>query len=63
MPFELKDVTRDRAALDVFLKSGFLLPPVVVIDGIPVQGFQPDRMEELLWRRERQTGDEPASPK
>lgn len=46
--YELRDVTRDAAALRAFLALGLPLPPVTVVDGVPVQGYQPDRLEELL---------------
>ncbi len=46
--YELRDVTRDEAALREFLALGLPLPPVTVVDGVPVQGFQPQRLEELL---------------
>lgn len=57
--YTLKDVRRDDVALREFLETGLLLPPLVVIDSEIVQGFQPDRMEELLLaaeERERQAG-------
>jgi len=60
--FELKDVRRDAEALREFLASGALLPPVVVIDGEVVQGFQPERMEALLLAaEERESGESPQS--
>ena len=48
MPYELRDVTRDEQALREFLALGLPLPPVTVIDGVPVQGYQPGWLEELL---------------
>ncbi len=30
------------------LRAGFKLPPVLVIDGIAVEGYQPERIDELL---------------
>ena len=50
--YELKDVTRDPQALREFLATGCLLPPLVVIDGQLLPGFQPQRMEELLLAAE-----------
>ncbi len=46
--YELKDVTRDRQALAEFVEAGFLLPPVTVVDGVAVRGYDPDRLDELL---------------
>ena len=51
VPYVLKDVNADPAAREEFLRAGFKLPPVLVIDGAVVEGFQPDRIEELLARR------------
>ena len=47
-PYELRDVTTDAAALRAFLALGLPLPPVTVVDGVPVQGYQPACLEELL---------------
>ena len=46
--YELRDVTHDEQALHEFLALGLPLPPVTVVDGVPVQGYQPERLEELL---------------
>ena len=46
--FELRDLNSDAAARAEFLRRGFLLPPVTVIGGVAVAGFQPERLEELL---------------
>ena len=46
--YELRDVTHDERALREFLALGLPLPPVTVVDGVPVQGYQPGRLEELL---------------
>ena len=48
VPYELRDVTHDEQALREFLALGLPLPPVTVVDGVPVQGYQPGRLEELL---------------
>jgi glutaredoxin len=48
--FELKDLNEDSAAREAFRRAGYRLPPVVVIDGVAVEGFQPDRIDELLER-------------
>ena len=44
----MHDVSRDAAARDEFLRRGYRLPPVVVIDGVAVEGFQPERIEALI---------------
>ncbi|HZQ34776.1 MAG TPA: glutaredoxin family protein [Dehalococcoidia bacterium] len=46
--FVVRDVTRDSAALDEFLRRGFRLPPVVVIDDQAIEGFAPQRIEAAL---------------
>ncbi len=46
--YELRDVTRDERSLREFLALGLPLPPVTVVDGVPVQGYQPARLEALL---------------
>lgn len=46
--YELRNVAMDERALREFLALGLPLPPVTVVDGVPVQGFQPERLEELL---------------
>jgi len=46
--YELRDVTRDEQSLREFLALGLPLPPVTVVDGVPVQGYQPALLEELL---------------
>jgi glutaredoxin-like protein NrdH len=46
--YELRDVVRDAAARDEFLAMGLLLPPVTVVDGVAVTGYQPERLLELL---------------
>jgi hypothetical protein len=47
----LKDVTRDPAALEEFRRLGALLPPVTVIDGEVVRGFDPVRLSQILDAR------------
>jgi hypothetical protein len=46
--YALKDVRRDPAALAEFLALGGRLPPLTVIDGVPVAGFDLPRLEQLL---------------
>jgi hypothetical protein len=50
--YALKDVTRDSAALAEFLALGGRLPPLTVIDGVAVAGFDFDRLERLLDEEE-----------
>lgn len=46
--YTLKDVSRDPEAASEFLATGALLPPVVVVDGELVAGYDPVRLEEVL---------------
>jgi hypothetical protein len=46
--FTLFYLNVDTDARDEFLRRGYRLPPVTVIDGIAVEGFQPDRIEALI---------------
>jgi glutaredoxin len=46
--YELKNLNNDADARADFLRAGFKLPPVVVIDGVAVAGFHPDRLDALL---------------
>lgn len=48
VPFTVKNVVTDAAARAEFTAAGFLLPPVTVINGTAVAGFQPERLLELL---------------
>lgn len=47
--YELRDMRKDPAALVEFRRLGFRLPPVTIIDGVAVEGFQPERLEALLF--------------
>ncbi len=49
VPFTVRDVLRDHQALMEFLATGFKTPPVTVIDGEAVWGYQPGRLEALLY--------------
>ncbi|GIW06681.1 MAG: hypothetical protein KatS3mg060_1486 [Dehalococcoidia bacterium] len=49
VPFEVRNVLTDLAARAEFLASGYLTPPVTVIDGVAVWGFQPELLESLLY--------------
>jgi hypothetical protein len=46
--YALKDVTRDRAALAEFEALGGRLPPLTLVDGQVVVGFDLARLEALL---------------
>jgi glutaredoxin 3 len=46
--FTVKNVATDPVAREEFLRAGWRLPPVTVIDGVAVEGFQPERLEELI---------------
>ena len=46
--FSLKNVATSLEAREEFLRAGWRLPPVTVIGGVAVEGFQPERLDELL---------------
>lgn len=46
--YELRNVMEDEEARTAFLALGLPLPPVTVVDGVPVAGYQPLRLAELL---------------
>ncbi len=46
--YEVRDVSHDPAAREEFLRRGFRLPPVLVIGDVAVEGYQPDRFDQLL---------------
>ncbi len=46
--FTIKNVAIDPEAREEFLRAGWRLPPVTVINAVAVEGFQPDRLEELI---------------
>lgn len=48
IPMTVKNVVRDPLARAEFHSLGFLLPPVVVIDGDAVRGYDPERLSALL---------------
>ncbi|MGI8553372.1 MAG: glutaredoxin family protein [Dehalococcoidia bacterium] len=47
--FSVRNVAVDPEAREEFLRAGYRLPPVTVIDGIAVHGYKPRELEELLW--------------
>jgi hypothetical protein len=48
VPFTLRNLNGDDVAIAEFVRVGYLLPPVTVIDGVAVVGFDPDRLDALL---------------
>ncbi len=46
--YTLKNVVRDPVALAEFQRLGFLLPPVTVVDGVAVRGYDPAQLAALL---------------
>jgi len=46
--YELRHVVQDADARTAFLALGLPLPPVTVVDGVAVAGYQPSRLAELL---------------
>jgi hypothetical protein len=48
IPYTLMNVSESVEAAEEFVRMGYLLPPVVVVDGIAVPGYQPERLDELL---------------
>jgi hypothetical protein len=56
--FSVKNVVTDAGARDEFLRAGWRLPPVTVIDGVAVEGYQPEQIERLIDdARARRQGD------
>ena len=54
--YTLKNLNTDALARDEFVRRGYLLPPVTVIDGEAVVGFDPVRLEQLLERGVKSRG-------
>lgn len=54
--FTVRNVVTDETARAEFAAAGFLLPPVTVIGGVAVAGFQPERLLELLERLDPSLG-------
>ena len=48
VPYELRRVAQDPGVAEAFLARGWRLPPVVEVDGVAVEGFDPERLEALL---------------
>jgi glutaredoxin len=46
--FAVRDVNRDGAAREEFLRRGFRLPPVVLIGDQAIEGFAPQQIEDAL---------------
>jgi hypothetical protein len=57
--YALKDVRRDPAALAEFEALGGRLPPLTVVDGVAVSGFDLPRLEALLAEEPPLPGERP----
>jgi glutaredoxin len=53
VPFTVFDLNTDAGAREEFLRRGYRLPPVVVINDVAVEGFQPERIAQLLDEAEQ----------
>jgi hypothetical protein len=54
--FVLKDLNKDLLAREEFLRAGYFLPPVTVIDNVAVAGYDPVLLDRLLSRGEDEIG-------
>ncbi len=45
----MKDLNVDAIARDEFVRAGYPLPPVTVVKGVAVVGYDPARLEGLLF--------------
>ncbi|HLH72523.1 MAG TPA: glutaredoxin family protein [Chloroflexota bacterium] len=52
--FTVRDLNVDSEARAEFIASGYTLPPVTVVNGQAVFGFDPERLLELLARYHEQ---------
>jgi glutaredoxin len=48
VPFSVKDIRADQAALQELVKLGFRATPVTLIDGEAVVGFDPEKLKKAL---------------
>lgn len=48
MVYALRNVSEDPEAAAEFVRRGYMLPPVVVVDGESIPGYQPERLDALL---------------
>lgn len=48
MRYALKDLRFDQQAIAEFQALGGRLPPLTMVDGTPVHGFNPAQLERLL---------------
>lgn len=53
VPYVVRDLNVDAAARAEFLRRGYRLPPVVVVNGVAVEGFNPERIEALVFAAEQ----------
>ena len=61
VPYTLYDLNVDAEARAEFLRRGYRLPPVVVIDGVAVEGFDPERIEALILAAEQASQESDAN--
>ena len=54
--FTLKNLATDADARAEFIRQGYLLPPVTIIDGEVIAGFDPAKLEQMLERRAKTRG-------
>jgi hypothetical protein len=47
--YQLKNLNVDATARDEFVRAGYPLPPVTVVKGVAVVGYDPARLERLLF--------------
>jgi glutaredoxin-like protein NrdH len=48
VPFFVRDIDVDPAAMEYFLALGYLATPVTVVNGSVVPGYLPKRLAQLL---------------
>ncbi len=48
--YTLKNLNTDADARDEFVRRGYLLPPVTIVDGEVIVGFDPVKLEQILER-------------
>ncbi|OJU88235.1 NrdH-redoxin [Candidatus Saccharibacteria bacterium 49-20] len=58
--YEIRDLSKDPAALEAVKALGYLQAPVVVTDEDHWSGFRPDKIDELAKRLGLDSKNEPA---
>ena len=46
--FQEKDIAQDPSALADLKKLGYMTTPVIVIDGVVIVGFDPEKIDQAL---------------